>query len=90
MSRYTTTVTRKGQITIPAEVRHEPQIREGDRVVVVRERDHAILRRAEDVVARTAGALSKNRREPVPTAEELRELAEWAIAEDVVERMGAE
>jgi hypothetical protein len=43
-------------------------------------------RRARDVVAETAGSVPP--RHPVPTAEQLREIAEAAIAAAEVERMG--
>jgi bifunctional DNA-binding transcriptional regulator/antitoxin component of YhaV-PrlF toxin-antitoxin module len=60
-------VTRKGQITIPAEFRRALGLKEGDK-------------------ARTAGIFKTD--EPAKTAEELRVLAEEAIAADVMERSG--
>ncbi len=59
-------VTRKGQITVPSEIRRELGIKEGDRVIFALNDGELTLR--------TAGT------------EELREAAENAIAEDVVER----
>lgn len=55
MTAYYTTVTRKGQITIPAPVRRELGLEEGDRVEVSVEGGHARFARAESVAARTAG-----------------------------------
>jgi AbrB family looped-hinge helix DNA binding protein len=80
-------LTRKGQITIPAEMRKVLGLREGDKVAVVLESGQVRLSRAGSVVARTAGILKPT--EPPVTAKELREAAEQAIAEDVAERMGA-
>ena len=48
-------VTRKGQITLPAELRRELGINEGD-IVYVRKGEHGIeITTPEDIVARTAG-----------------------------------
>lgn len=81
-----TVVTRKGQVTVPAEIRRALGIREGDRVAFVMEHDQVRLVAKGSVVERTAGALGSH--EPPLTAEELREAAEWAIAEGAVRRMG--
>ena len=85
MSELMTVVTRKGQITIPAEIRRALDLKEGDKVAVVLEGDEVRLARAGSVVARTAGLLKTGR--PPLTAEELRDAGEQAIAEDVVERL---
>ena len=80
-------VTRKGQVTIPVEMRRALDLNEGDRVEISLEEDGVKLRRSSgSVVARTAGALRSNT--PPASAEELREIAERGIAEDVVARMG--
>jgi AbrB family looped-hinge helix DNA binding protein len=81
-----TVVTRKGQITIPAEIRRALDLKEGDKVVVALEGDEVRLRAAGSVIARTAGLL-KTRKPPL-TAEDLRAAGEQAIAEDAVERLG--
>ncbi len=80
-------MTRKGQITIPAEIRRLWNIKEGDRVNFVREGDEVRIAPVGDVVKQTAGALGKYRSGPAPTIEELKEAIADAIAEDVVERM---
>ena len=51
----TTTMTRKGQVTIPAEIRQALGLVEGDRLEVQLEAGAVCLRRAESVIARTAG-----------------------------------
>jgi len=86
MSELLSTVTTKGQVTIPLEVRKLLGIQPRDKVVFVVDGDQVRLLRGGSVVARTAGACKSN--EPPLTAEELREAAERAIAEDVMERMG--
>jgi AbrB family looped-hinge helix DNA binding protein len=87
MSSYFTTVTRKGQITIPVDIRRQLKISEGDLIAVEREGDSVRLRRSESIVDRTTGALSKYVKGAPLSAEEERAAAELAIARDVVERM---
>ncbi len=88
MRERLTVVTRKGQITVPADIRRALGLKEGDKVSLVLEDDNKVwLTPAGSVVARTAGAL-KSARKPL-TAEQLRQAAERAIAEAAVERMGA-
>ena len=82
---FSTVVTRKGQITIPAEVRQTLGLAEGDRVAIVLEDNLQVsLTRTESVVARTSGML-KSERAPL-SAEELRQVAEGAIADEASER----
>lgn len=49
------TVTRKGQVTIPAKVRERLGLRRGDRVVFVEEGDRVFLRPAENDVEAAFG-----------------------------------
>lgn len=86
MNERVTVVTRKGQITIPAEIRKALELSEGDKVAVSLDGEEVKVRRSHGVVARTAGILRSDT--AALSAEELREAAERAIAEDVVERMG--
>jgi AbrB family looped-hinge helix DNA binding protein len=44
----TATVSSKGQIVLPKQLRDELSIREGDRVEISREQDHIVLRLIED------------------------------------------
>jgi AbrB family looped-hinge helix DNA binding protein len=85
MKEHQSVVTRKGQITIPAEIRHALNIREGDKVAITLEAGEVKLSRTGSVVAATAGAL-KGSMPLLPPSEE-RRAAEQAIAEDVVARM---
>jgi len=81
----TTTVTRKGQVTIPAEIRAALGISEGDTVEFELEDSSVRMRpRRGSIVDRTAGMFKSNL--PPMSAEELRIAAETAIAEDVEER----
>jgi uncharacterized protein len=79
-------MTRKGQVTIPAEMRRALDMEEGDRVTFELVEDEVRIRRIGSVAERTAGILKG--KEPPPSAEELREIAEWVIAQDVIERSG--
>lgn len=78
-------VTRKGQITIPAEIRHALNIKEGDKVAFSLENGEVKLSRTGSVVEATAGALKSDM--PPLSPQEERRAAEQAIAEDVIARM---
>ena len=81
----TTTMTSKGQITIPAEIRETLGLVAGDRLDVQLDANTVIcVRRAEDVIANTAGIFANSG--PPRSAEELRQAAEIAIAEEAEER----
>jgi AbrB family looped-hinge helix DNA binding protein len=86
MSLNLTVMTRKGQITIPAELRRALNLREGDKVAVLMENGHLRVSPYGSVTSQTAGMLAGPG--PILSAEELREAAEQAIADDVIERMG--
>lgn len=84
MKEVLSTVTSKGQVTIPVEIRRVLGLAPHEKVAFILEADQVRLARRGSVVARTAGMLRTNR--PPLTAEELREAAERAIAEEVAER----
>ncbi len=86
MNERLSVVTRKGQITIPAEFRKALGLKEGDKVALSLEEGEVRLSPTESVVTRTAAVFKTG--EPAKTAEELRVLAEEAIAADVMERSG--
>jgi AbrB family looped-hinge helix DNA binding protein len=86
MREISSTITTKGQVTIPIEVRRLLGVEPHDQVAFVVEGDKVELKRKESVVARTAGALRSDR--SIATDEELREAAETAIAEEAMRRMG--
>ena len=86
MSERLSVVTRKGQITIPAEFRKALGLKEGDKVALSLQEGEVRLSPTESVVRRTAGIFKINA--PAKSVEELRVLAEEAIAQDVMERSG--
>jgi AbrB family looped-hinge helix DNA binding protein len=85
MKEQTTIITRKGQVTIPAEIREALNLKEGDTVAWHMENGEIRLRKSDSVVARTAGIMQHTK--PVLSAEDERAAVEQAIAEDVVQRM---
>jgi antitoxin PrlF len=85
MKEQLSVVTRKGQITIPADIRRALNIKEGDKVAFTMEEGEVKLSRTGSVVEATAGAL-KSDMLPLSPDEE-RRAAEQAIAEDVIARM---
>jgi antitoxin PrlF len=86
MIELVSTVTTKGQVTIPVELRRLLGVAPRDKVAFLVEDGQVRLSRRTSVVERTAGALRAS--VPPVTAERLREEAEQAIADDVVERLG--
>ena len=85
MKEHLTVVTRKGQITVPVEIRKALGLKRGDKVALVLDQQEARLRRSGSVVERTAGALRSSR--PPLSAEQMREEFEEGVAEEVVRRM---
>lgn len=86
MKEMLSVVTRKGQVTVPAEIRRQLGLKVGEKVAFVLHGDEVRLVRGESVVERTAGAFKGYG--PSLSAEDLRKEAERAIAEDTVERAG--
>ena len=84
---HTGIVTRKGQVTIPSELRRSLGIEEGDHVAFFLENNEVRVVKRPSVARRTAGML-KGAGSPM-SAERLRESAESAIAEDAVQRSDA-
>ena len=85
MLRIHTTLTRKGQVTVPAEIRRALGLREGDKIAFTMEDGTVRLARTGSVVERTAGMLKAD--VPPMTERELKDAAEQAIADDAYERM---
>ena len=75
-------VTSKGQVTIPVEIRRLLGVRARDKVAFRVEDDQVRLVRSGSVVQRTAGALAGP--EPRLSDAEERALAEEAIAEEAI------
>lgn len=87
MRQIRTTLTRKGQVTVPVEIRRALGLKEGDKLAFTLEDGKISLERAGSVVERTAGIIKHTGR--TLTAEELRRVAEEAWAEEAMERSGA-
>ena len=80
MLRVRTTLTRKGQVTVPVEIRRALGLQEGDKVLFTMEGREVRLARTGSVVEQTKGAIKRHGR-PL-SARELRDEAERAIAEE--------
>jgi antitoxin PrlF len=78
---HLTRVTRKGQITVPVEVRRALGLQEGDNVAVLVEDGQVTLERRAGIVERTAGALRGSPDALTPQQEQ--EAFEIGVAEDV-------
>ena len=83
---YTTRVTRKGQVTIPIDIRRALRIEEGDAVSFNLDHQTVTLTPRTSVVDATAGVFApyvKRRRESIAS---IRRHTERAIAEEVIRR----
>jgi AbrB family looped-hinge helix DNA binding protein len=78
-------ITRKGQVTLPAEIRRSLGLKQGDRVAFRLEDGRVVLTIGESITNATAGVFRRYVDRP-RTAEELRAAAEEAIAEEAAER----
>lgn len=81
MREHLTRVTRKGQITVPVEVRRALGLQEGDNVAVLLEDGQVTLERRASVVERTAGVLSGT--QPALTPQQEQAEFEIGVAEEV-------
>lgn len=87
MADHSSVMTRKGQVTVPAELRKALGISVGDRIAFRIEDGKLVLETAEAAVRRLTGSLRDYAIHPPPTAEELRSRAEEAWVEDALERL---
>ena len=78
----TTKMTRKGQVTIPAEIRDRLHLTEGDRFVVTVHDGDVVLRTERSIVASTAGALGGKKSSIPPTKEARHEAFVQAMVDD--------
>jgi antitoxin PrlF len=76
----TSTLTRKGQVTVPANIRRYLGLAPRDKVAFVIRDGHVEIAPTESVVARTAGILRS--RGPAISTREEKESAEQAMAEE--------
>ena len=87
MVQVRTTLTRKGQVTVPVEIRRALGLKEGDKVLFTMKNGEVRLAPTGSVVERTAGAV-KSRGRP-RSAEELRRIAGTAMGKQARQRSGA-
>lgn len=88
MTARHTIITRKGQITIPIEIRRALMLNEGDQIEVERHGDVVLMRRATSIAERTSGILADYRKAAPLTAEEERAAFEEAVADEVAASLG--
>jgi len=82
----TTKMTRKGQVTIPAEIRERLHLAEGDRFVVMVHDGDVVLRSERSIVASTAGMLGVGNPPLIPPTKEARhEAFIQAIVDDYLD-----
>ncbi len=89
MRGLSSTITSKGQVTIPKAIRERIGVGPHDKVDWVIEGDSVKVTRCESVVRRTAGMMKPADGMAYATAEEMRAAAEEAIAEDAFRRMNS-
>ena len=89
MTARQTTITRKGQITIPVQIRRALKLSEGDQFAVERPEGDAVvlLRRAVSTAARTAGILAEYRKTAPLSADEERAAFAQAVADEAAASM---
>ncbi|MBX3070704.1 MAG: AbrB/MazE/SpoVT family DNA-binding domain-containing protein [Thermomicrobiales bacterium] len=87
MGSNSSVVTRKGQITIPADIRKELNIKEGDRMIFVRQNGSVQMLTPEEIVRRTSGSLRLPEGRQLLSIEEEKEAVAQAIADEVAEGM---
>jgi len=81
-------MTRKGQVTIPAEIREQLDLHEGDHFVVNAVDGKVVMESQRDIVRRTAGVFAEYARNlPSLEPDQIRELAARYIAEEVLQSM---
>lgn len=82
MNEVLTTVTKKGQVTIPVAIRHSLGLVPGDKVAFVVESGDVKVKAVKSALDKSFGAV-RPRKRPEDFAE-LEKLAEEAIAEDAL------
>jgi AbrB family looped-hinge helix DNA binding protein len=83
-------MTRKGQVTIPAEIREQLNLHEGDRFVVQAVDGKVVMESQRDIVRRTAGVFAKYAKHPPLEPSEERRLFEEGVAREVADSMANE
>lgn len=85
--RRTSKVTRKGQITLPAELRRDLDLQEGDTVIFSRTERGIEVFRPTDAVVATAGIFAQYAKNVPTDPGELRNVIAESIAADVAREM---
>ncbi|MGI8484891.1 MAG: AbrB/MazE/SpoVT family DNA-binding domain-containing protein [Thermomicrobiales bacterium] len=84
---HSTRINHEGQVTIPAEIRHELNLQEGDVLMVEQLDGKVVLTNPQDIVRRTSGAFAKYAKIPPASIEEEKEAFARAIADEYVESL---
>lgn len=87
MVMYPVNVRHKGQVTIPASIRDELGLKEGDRLLVQRRGQEIVLVSPANVVDPTAGAFKDYAKGKYLTPEEIRQVAAQSIADEVMSEL---
>jgi antitoxin PrlF len=87
MSEFVATVTSKGQITIPVEIRRSLKLHPGDQIVFKTDDDHATIRRSPYTLEESFGSVPALTGRETGDFDELIEEALQDHADWVVERM---
>jgi len=82
MASQLTKMTRKGQVTIPAEIRSALDLHEGDQFIVRQEDHRVVLERASDRLRSAKGALAKYAMAVPPSPEDEQAAIEQAVVDD--------
>ena len=83
-----TKMTRKGQVTIPAEIREQLDLHEGDHFVVNAVDGKVVMESQREIIRRTAGVFAEYAKNLPPLEPgDIRELAARYIAEEVLQSM---
>lgn len=90
MTTQTTKLTRKGQITIPIDIRIALDLHEGDRFIVRQDDHRVVLERASDALRSTAGIFAKYALAVPLTPAEEGEAVEQAVADEYVASLARE
>ncbi len=81
-----TKMTRKGQVTIPAEIREQLNLREGDHFVVNAVDGKVVMESQRDIVRRTAGVFAKYARNaPRLTDDDMDAIVAQAIIDEYLD-----
>lgn len=90
MTTKMTKMTRKGQVTIPVDIRETLDLHEGDYFIVRRDEHRVVLERASDALRRTAGVFADYALPTPLTPAQEREAFEQGVADEVAASLARE